>query len=377
LVKNGPFAKNYNLTGEAGYELKGDITLKNISINGGTASKTYDGTTAATVTGLTFSGLAEGESLALNTDYTINSGKTYSSADAGSRTVTLTAALKDTKKANNYKLTNSANYSLTGQIAQAVLKIDYLNIQLPVNATQPTADWVYYDDKPHSAYATLKSPYTIGAGAHTVKYNGNAKAPHEPGEYVVTLDVDGKGNFKSGALVVGKFRIFQAPNPVIVRSVFIPLVSGITTDPIAGEYMLYSGGDFRFTILAPVNGMPKVTTGRASDEAGGVSVKKNEEDGSYSVVIHEIRQNIVLTIVVNEDLSGPSRNEIISSNRVWSSGNNLYIEAAGSGQVQIYALTGALVKTLAVSAGENVERITLPKGIYIVRLEGKSYKIRF
>jgi hypothetical protein len=81
-------------------------------------------------------------------------------------------------------------------------------------------------------------------------------------------------------------------------------------------------------------------------------------------------------IVVNEDLSGPNRNEVISSTRVWSSGNDLHIEAAGSGQVQIYALTGALVKTLAVSAGENVERITLPKGIYIVRLEGKSYKIR-
>jgi hypothetical protein len=106
-------------------------------------------------------------------------------------------------------------------------------------------------------------------------------------------------------------------------------------------------------------------------------------DGSYAVVIREVRVNLQVVITAEVDLTGGGGNgdvgnvSVVTSNRVWSSDNNLYISSTATGQAQIYALTGSLVKTLSVSAGENIERITLPKGIYIVKLEGKSYKVRF
>jgi hypothetical protein len=111
-------AGNYNLTNGAGYSLSGQsIAKKDITVTDGTiAPKTYDGTTAATVTGVTFDGLANGESLILNTDYTVTSA-VFDNADAGSgnRTVTMNVTLQGTATAGNYNLTNGAGYSLSGQ----------------------------------------------------------------------------------------------------------------------------------------------------------------------------------------------------------------------------------------------------------------------
>ncbi|MCL2032798.1 MAG: YDG domain-containing protein [Methanomassiliicoccaceae archaeon] len=88
---------------------KASLTIANASVN----AKTYDNTTAATVNSVTFSGLAGGESLTLDTDYTASA--IFDTADAGSgKTVTVTVALSGTALANNYTVTNSP-YSLTAQ----------------------------------------------------------------------------------------------------------------------------------------------------------------------------------------------------------------------------------------------------------------------
>lgn len=81
------------------------------------AAKAYDGTTDAEVTGVTFSGLQNGETLTLGTDYTV-SGATFDSASVGSgKTVTATVALNNTAKAHNYTLANGS-LTLTGQTIQ-------------------------------------------------------------------------------------------------------------------------------------------------------------------------------------------------------------------------------------------------------------------
>ena len=88
---------------------KASLTIANASVN----AKTYDNTTAATVNGVTFSGLAGGESLVLGTDYTASG--VFDNANAGTgKTVTVTVALSGTALANNYAITNSP-YSLAGQ----------------------------------------------------------------------------------------------------------------------------------------------------------------------------------------------------------------------------------------------------------------------
>ncbi len=99
-----------------------DFELGNYTINKaeltatGIAAKTYDGTTDASGLALTFSGLKNGESLTLNTDYTVT-GAQFDSADAGSdKTLSATVALvSNGSMSRNYSLA-SGNLSLTGRI---------------------------------------------------------------------------------------------------------------------------------------------------------------------------------------------------------------------------------------------------------------------
>jgi len=85
------------------------IAKKSIGISGGTvAPKTYDGTTSAAVSAVTFSGLEGGQSLVTGTDYTVT-GAAFNSADAGTnKTVTATVALVVNSKTNNYTLSSGA-----------------------------------------------------------------------------------------------------------------------------------------------------------------------------------------------------------------------------------------------------------------------------
>jgi len=85
------------------------IAKKSISISGGTiVPKTYDGTTAASVSAVAFSGLEGGQSLTMATDYTVNSAA-FNSADAGTnKTVTATVVIVANSKTGNYTLSSGA-----------------------------------------------------------------------------------------------------------------------------------------------------------------------------------------------------------------------------------------------------------------------------
>ena len=74
--------------------------------------KTYDKTDSATVETVTFTGLVNGETLALGTDYTATG--TFGSADAGeNKSVTVTVALKESATAKNYQLSNGTVNALS------------------------------------------------------------------------------------------------------------------------------------------------------------------------------------------------------------------------------------------------------------------------
>ena len=86
-----------------------------MTITGATlASKTYDGTTNATVESVTFNGLVNSESLTLNTDYTATA--VFDDANAGTdKSATVTVTLSN----GNYSLATST-YTLENQtIARA------------------------------------------------------------------------------------------------------------------------------------------------------------------------------------------------------------------------------------------------------------------
>ncbi|MGJ7914093.1 YDG domain-containing protein [Massilia sp. LXY-6] len=111
-------AANYSITGQT--STTASITPKALSISGlGAASKTYDGTASATLTGGTLAGLVEGESLNLG-----GLSGSFADKNAGAnKTVTVSGgALSDgTGLASNYSLSLPA--SVTGSIGQKGLTV--------------------------------------------------------------------------------------------------------------------------------------------------------------------------------------------------------------------------------------------------------------
>ena len=116
ITLSGAEAPNYTLTQPTGITVnitKANLTLNTVTID----SKAYDGTTTVNVSNVTFNGLKNSETLAMNTDFTVSSE--YENETAGTnKTVTGTISLSSTAKANNYNLT-SGEYTTSGDITKA------------------------------------------------------------------------------------------------------------------------------------------------------------------------------------------------------------------------------------------------------------------
>lgn len=114
----GAKAANYKLPAEKAQAYT--IAKADIAITGAVvAEKVYNGVTDdAKITAVTFSGLQNSEALVLGTDFAVTG--MYADENAGDAVgVTVTVEMKDTVKANNYKL-DTATFETTGKVTKAV-----------------------------------------------------------------------------------------------------------------------------------------------------------------------------------------------------------------------------------------------------------------
>ncbi|MDR1601381.1 MAG: YDG domain-containing protein, partial [Tannerella sp.] len=358
------------------FDVSFTVKKKDITVSGATiAAKTYDGTTAVTVTGVTFDGLKNSETLAIDTDYEVTSAA-FDDADAGNanRTVEMTVTLKSTATANNYNLTNGTNYPLTGQtIAKATPTLDALILDADT--------FTHYTDEPQGvATPTLKAPYT-GLGEVTVKYNGSDSRPVFPGTYVITIDIAPGANYNAvTGLRIGTYTITEPPMPYVPRRVTLNVSPHFASDPLPGVFYIESARDLVITLTPlptlPDGYEPKVTTNRRlyPDDRGGVKVTRND-GGTWTVRIAYILEETEVTVEAVEPFSGTGNEDLLAGARVWSYGQRLYVTAgATSGQAYIYSIAGILVKILPYVSGETVFA-TLPAGIYVVTMEGRRDKV--
>ena len=114
----GAKARNYTLSAQPS-GVTANINPKELTITDVTvADKTYNGTTEAVITGVSFNGLVSGDSLTKDTDYTVTGTFTDPAAGTG-KNVTATVKLADSVK--NYILRNT-EYTKNGcEISKAVL----------------------------------------------------------------------------------------------------------------------------------------------------------------------------------------------------------------------------------------------------------------
>ena len=159
--------------------------------------------------------------------------------------------------------------------------------------------------------------------------------------------------------------------PPVYYTVTLPAVEGAVTDPVAGDYDVESWNTFRFylTIDEDYNqSQPVVTTDR------GETISPRSSDGAY--LVKYVRNDVAITIsgvVKNPD---PVANaELHTGSTITARDGLLLITTDRPTEAQVIALTGQLIRSLALPAGTT--RIDgLADGIYIVRLsDGTVQKV--
>ena len=111
---------NYTGTLKVSFPIaKAPLTITGVDVQ----SKTYDGTTAATVTGVSFKGLVNGEALAMGVDYTATADFADASADTF-KSVTGKVTLLSSTLGKNYVLSD-ASFLTSGDISAAASKLSF------------------------------------------------------------------------------------------------------------------------------------------------------------------------------------------------------------------------------------------------------------
>ena len=201
----GDKAKNYQLP-ETGlsqeYTInRAALTIASVAVEG----KTYDGTTDAKVTSVTFSGLQNGEELVSGTDYTV--AGVFDEANIGMRTATVTVTMKDTAKARNYQLEKTT--------ATATATITPVQTTLSLTAKDAVYTGSAYDAETKlTASSNVENPtitytyYADNNGEKGAKLDG---APVNAGTYWVEGYIAASGNNSAVTSAAVKFQITQAP----------------------------------------------------------------------------------------------------------------------------------------------------------------------
>lgn len=164
----GTYVVTVSIAGSENY-VATDIPLGNYTINKaelsitGIDAKIYDGTKDASGLALIFSGLQNGESLALGSDYTISSAQ-FDSAEAGdNKTLTAMVVLESTALAGNYTLT-STSLNLTNQtISKATTSGNNQTLEAYKNYAHD------YDFDLTTILPTLGSPSSLGTVTYEIR----------------------------------------------------------------------------------------------------------------------------------------------------------------------------------------------------------------
>ena len=162
--------------------------------------------------------------------------------------------------------------------------------------------------------------------------------------------------------------------PGISRQVIMPEVLGLVSSYAPGIHYVNSGSDLTFRVMptgANAGKVPVVETGRKSiPDKQGVRVVSNG-DGTYTVTIYRVREAIDLRI----SFAAPNSNVEADGSSIYTERETLYVTSPTANTAKVYNVSGVLVRTLTLSAGETV-RTALPAGFYVVALgNGNTHKV--
>jgi hypothetical protein len=179
-----------------------------------------------------------------------------------------------------------------------------------------------------------------------------------PGTYLIRYKAIPHEAFSS---IIATVTIRVSLTPVITREVNLPDVMGATSDPAPGTHYITSSDDFGFTLQfggSQLRVRTSRTVGGQQEELTGVP----DGNGGYVYSIRLVKETVYVYI-------GPETvgNATIDGVSIWAYKGVIHVEVLQNEVIDIYAVTGQLVKR--VQASEGVTSVSVAPGVYIVVLK--------
>ena len=155
----------------------------------------------------------------------------------------------------------------------------------------------------------------------------------------------------------------------INRTVTLPSVSGVKTDPGAGIWDVKSRGNFKFKATYSGSKPLAVRTNRTINGVPEMLTGTKNANGEYEYVVPNVQQDITLSI-------GPDyvSNQLLAGTAVWSHGEMIYIRVDRADIASIYSVAGQLVRKVDLPEGDT--SIPMSRGAYVITLkDGSVHKV--
>ena len=223
LVRTGSFtAPSANYTIATQPSLAASITAKPLSVTGASVTtKTYDGTTAATITGASLVGVIEGDSV------TVSGSGNFNDANAGENKPVAASLTLGGAGSGNYTLTQP---SLTGTITKADQTITFAEL--------PGKD---LGDAPFSLTGTADSGLSVSytsSNPGVASVSGSTVTILSVGTTTITAAQSGDGNYNAATPVARTLTVTDAPS-LIAGWDFQTTTSGGTAAATNNAPLLY------------------------------------------------------------------------------------------------------------------------------------------
>ena len=167
-------------------------------------------------------------------------------------------------------------------------------------------------------------------------------------------NVSGKMTPRAAAVKVTSLTM-NRPNVTINGEKNVQLSVAVKPDNATNKNVTWARSD---TSIAKVDAKGLVTIGR---KKGKVTITATAADGSG------VKATSIIDVLI------PQANMELSGLKVYATAGQLHLSLPASDDVQIYAVSGALVRSFTAPAGDT--SVSLPSGIYIVRVGSLTEKV--
>ena len=167
--------------------------------------------------------------------------------------------------------------------------------------------------------------------------------------------------------------------PTVNHKVKIAAADGIVIAPMKDIYYVAANQDYTFEVYGQEGEELDITTKNPHYAINkGIKIVPTSER-TWDVTISKVSTNLELFIDYKSRTesgeggdNGESGNATVEKDAIWAAGGTLYVKTGTPGTLSIYTITGQLYKQEAISDSYT---LSMPKGIYIVQLNGKAYKV--